>query len=131
MSYNDDYSSESLRNPVYQAYQILHLGFTLLPIIVGLDKFFNFLTNWEQYLSTKFNVLGNSSLTMLCVGVIEIAAGIGVWMRPKYFSYIVALWLVAIIVNLIMTHHFYDIALRDFGLFLGAIALGRLSSVMR
>lgn len=65
---------------------------------------------------------------MLVVGVIEIIAGIGVWLKPQIFSYIVALWLLGIIVNLLMLHQFYDIALRDLGLLLGALALGRLSS---
>lgn len=64
---------------------------------------------------------------MMVVGVIEIIAGIGVWVKPKIFSYIVAIWLLGIIVNLLMLHNFYDIALRDLGLLLGALALGRLS----
>lgn len=111
----------------HQAYQILHVGFTLLPIIAGLDKFFNFLTLWEQYLSPHFNLLGNAHTTMLVVGVVEIIAGIGVWLKPQIFAYVVALWLLAIIVNLLLLGHFYDIALRDFGLLLGAVALARLS----
>lgn len=109
------------------AYKILHIGFAILPIIAGLDKFFNFLTLWSQYLSPHFDILGNANTTMLLVGVIEIIAGIGVWIKPKFFSYIVALWLLGIIINLLMLGHFYDVALRDFGLLLGALALGRLS----
>lgn len=115
------------RKPSYQAYQILRLAFTIAPIVAGLDKFFNFLTNWEKYLSTPFDVFGNPHMTMLAVGVIEIIAGVGVWLKPKYFAYIVALWLLGIIVNLLLTHNFYDVALRDLGLLLGALALGRLS----
>jgi hypothetical protein len=118
---------DTRRNPSYQAFQILHFAFTIAPIVAGLDKFFNFLTHWEQYLSAPFNVFDNAHMTMMVVGVIEIIAGIGVWVKPKFFAYIVALWLLGIIINLLMTHHFYDIALRDLGLLLGALALGRLS----
>lgn len=109
-------------------YCLLHFGFAILPILAGLDKFFNFLTNWEQYLSAPFNVLGDAHTTMLVVGIVEIIAGIGVWFKPKVFSYIVALWLLAIIINLLVLGKFYDVALRDFGLLLGALALGRLST---
>lgn len=111
----------------YQAYQILHFGFALLPIVAGLDKFFNFLVNWEQYLSASFNILGNPHFTMLLVGIIEIIAGIGVWFKPQIFSYIVMFWLLGIIINLMILGEYYDVALRDFGLLLGAFALGRLS----
>lgn len=117
---------EAYRSPTYQAYQILHFAFTLLPILAGFDKFFNGLVHWEQYLSAPFNVLGNAHQTMGLVGIIEIVAGIGVWWRPRLFAYVVAAWLLAIIVNLLMLGHFYDIALRDAGLCLGALALGRL-----
>lgn len=116
------------KSPKFHAYQILHFAFAVLPIVAGLDKFFNALTNWSQYLSPQFNLLGDS--TMLAVGVIEIIAGIGVWLKPRYFSYIVALWLLAIIVNLLLLGKFYDIALRDFGLMLGALALGCLSKAV-
>ncbi len=119
---------EECKGPAYQAYQILHFAFTVAPIIAGLDKFFNYLTTWQQYLSPTFDVLGNPHLTMLVVGVIEIIAGLGVWFKPKIFSYIVALWLLGIIINLLLLNNFYDIALRDLGLLLGALALGRLSS---
>lgn len=117
------------KQPSYQAYQILRFAFTVAPILAGLDKFFNFLTVWDQYLSSPFNVFGNPHTTMLVVGVIEIIAGIGVWLKPKIFSYIVALWLLGIIINLLILGNFYDIALRDLGLLLGALALGRLSSL--
>lgn len=116
------------KKPSYQAYQILHIAFTVAPILAGLDKFFNFLTIWEQYLASPFNVFGNPHTTMMVVGVIEIIAGIGVWIKPKIFSYVVALWLLGIIINLLILHNFYDVALRDLGLLLGALALGRLSS---
>lgn len=111
----------------YQAYQILRFAFTVAPILAGLDKFFNFLTNWEKYLSSQFNILGNPDTTMMLVGIIEIIAGIGVWVKPKIFSYIVAVWLLGIIINLLMLGNYFDVALRDLGLLLGALALARLS----
>jgi hypothetical protein len=115
--------------PSYQAYQILHIGFTIAPIAMGLDKFFNLLVNWEQYLPPFVNNLtgGNGHTLMLVVGVIEIVAGVGVLLKPKIFAYVVALWLLLIIVNLLMIPGYFDVALRDFGLMLGALALGRLS----
>lgn len=113
--------------PCYQAYQILRFAFTVAPILAGLDKFFNILTHWEQYLSAPFDVFGNPHTTMMVVGVIEIIAGIGVWFKPQIFAYIVSLWLLAIIINLLALGQFYDVALRDLGLLLGALALGRLS----
>jgi len=128
MNHYEDTSKEPIcQKSKYQAYEILHVAFTIVPLIAGLDKFFNFLTNWQMYLSVPFNVLGNAHNTMLLVGVIEVIAGIGVWVKPKIFSYVVALWLLGIIVNLLILGSFYDIALRDFGLLLGALALGRLS----
>lgn len=121
-------SKELYKKPSYQAFQILHFAFTVAPIAAGLDKFFNLLTNWEHYLSAPFDVFGNPHTTMMAVGVIEIIAGIGVWLKPKLFSYIVALWLLGIILNLLVLGHHYDVALRDLGLLLGALALGRLSA---
>lgn len=111
----------------YQGYQILHFAFTVAPILAGLDKFFNFLTQWDKYLDPKLVLMGSPSKTMMIVGVVEIIAGIGVWVKPKIFSYIVALWLLLIMINLIHLHQYYDVALRDLGLFLSALALGRLS----
>jgi hypothetical protein len=114
-----------------QAYQILHVGFTLAPILAGLDKFFHLLTNWDQYLAPVVaSVLPVSGHTfMLVVGVIEIAAGLLVWFRPRLGAYVVAAWLWGIIIDLLLVPGYYDIALRDFGLSLGALALGRLAEV--
>src|SRR5213080_5351983 len=114
-------------SPAYQAYRILHFGFTVAPILAGLDKFFHLLVNWDQYLP---GVVANASpipahTLMLVVGVIEVVAGIGVWFKPKIFAYIVAVWLVVIIINLLLIPGYFDIALRDFGLFLAALALAR------
>lgn len=116
--------------PAYQAYQILHLGFTVAPIVAGLDKFFNLLVNWEQYLPPLVTDLvgGHGHELMLVVGVIEIIAGLGVFFKPKIFAYVVSAWLLLIVVNLLMIPSYYDVALRDFGLSLGALALARLSS---
>jgi uncharacterized membrane protein YphA (DoxX/SURF4 family) len=116
--------------PAYQAYQILRLGFTVAPIVAGLDKFFNLLVNWEQYLPPFVNNLvgGYGHELMLVVGVIEIVAGLGVFFKPRVFAYVVSAWLLLIVVNLLMIPGYYDVALRDFGLALGALALARLSS---
>ncbi|HSB26669.1 MAG TPA: hypothetical protein VLE19_02390 [Pyrinomonadaceae bacterium] len=115
--------------PAYQAYQILHVGFTVAPILFGLDKFFNLMVNWEQYLPPFVNTLvgGHGHTLMLAVGVIEIVAGLGVAFKPKVFAYVVSAWLLLIIANLLMIPGHFDIALRDFGLSLGALALARLS----
>jgi hypothetical protein len=116
-------------SPSRQAYQILHLGFTVAPILAGLDKFFNLLVNWDQYLLPFVNNLtgGHGHELMLAVGIIEIVAGLGVWFKPKIFAYVVSAWLLLIIVNLLMIPSYFDVALRDFGLSLGALALARLS----
>jgi hypothetical protein len=112
-----------------QAYLILYAGFVALPIVAGLDKFFHLLVNWDQYLAPIVtDIVPVSAHTfMLIVGVIEIVAGLLVAVRPRIGAYVVALWLWGIIVNLMLIPAFYDIALRDFGLSLGALALGRLS----
>ena len=115
--------------PAYEAYQILRVGFVVAPIIAGLDKFLNLLVNWEQYLPPFANKIvgGHGHEFMLVVGVIEIIAGIGVFFKPRVFAYVVTAWLLLIVVNLLMIPGFYDVALRDFGLALGALALARLS----
>lgn len=124
----------NLHNPIYQAYQLLHVGFTVAPVVAGIDKFLHLLVNWDNYLAPVVNNIlgGHGHVFMLIAGVIEIIAGIGVALWPKVFSYIVAAWLLGIIINLLlipasnpMPH--YDVALRDLGLCLGALALGRLS----
>ena len=116
-------------SPSYQAYQILHLAFIVAPVVAGLDMFFHLLVNWDQYLPPLANTLvgGHGHELLLGVGVIEVVAGIGVAFKPKIFSYVVAAWLALIIVNLLMIPGYFDVALRDFGLLLGALALARLS----
>ena len=116
-------------SPAYQAYRILHFGFVVAPILAGLDKFFHLLVNWDQYLpGVVANISPISAHTlMLIVGVIEIVAGLGVAIKPRIFAYVVAAWLAVIIINLLLIPGYFDIALRDFGLLLAALALGALS----
>ena len=109
------------------AYQILHLGFTVAPILFGLDKFFNLMTDWTEFLPEFVTDIVSGTTVMALVGVVEIAAGIGVWLRPKIFAWVLAGWLGVIIVTLAIAGEFWDIALRDFGLLLGAVALGQLA----
>ncbi len=121
--------TENASSGSYQAYQILRFAFTVAPIVAGLDKFLHLLVNWDQYLPSFVNrmVGGHGHELMLAVGVIEIVAGIGVAIKPRIFAYVVAAWLVLIIANLLMIPGYYDVALRDLGLALGALALARLS----
>ena len=122
--------SVSATRPSYQAYQILRFGFTVAPIVAGLDKFFHLLVNWDQYLPGTVNAMtgGHGHQLMLVVGVIEIVAGLGVAFKPRIFAYVVSAWLLLIIVNLLMIPGYFDVALRDLGLSLGALALARLSA---
>jgi len=117
------------RRPAYQAYRLLQAGFTVAPILAGVDKFFHLMTNWDMYLATSVEkMLPVSGHTfMLLVGVIEIIAGLLVAVVPRVGAWVVAGWLCGIIVNLFLDQAFYDVALRDFGLALGAIALGLLA----
>ena len=113
----------------HQAFLILRFGFTVAPIIAGLDKFMGLLTNWDKYLAPAVsNGLGIAPHTfMMIVGVIEIVAGIVVATRPRFGGYLVAVWLLGIIGNLILTGGYLDVALRDLGLCLGALSLARLA----
>jgi hypothetical protein len=118
-----------LARPAYQAYLVLYAGFVALPILAGVDKFLHLLVNWDQYLAPWVaGLLPVSGHTfMLVVGVVEITAGLLVAFRPRLGAVVVALWLAGIILNLLLAGGFYDVALRDFGLCLGAIALARLA----
>ena len=112
-----------------QAFRILRLGFIVAPIVAGLDKFLHVLTDWDKYLAPVVsNTLGIRPHTfMSIVGVIEIIAGVVVALRPRIGAYVVAAWLAGIIVNLILVGGYLDVALRDFGLLLAALALARLA----
>jgi hypothetical protein len=115
--------------PAYQAYQALHLGLTVAPILAGIDKFFHLLCNWDQYLApwmANLSPIGGHNL-MLVVGVVEIAAGILVAIKPRLGAPVVGAWLCLIILNLITMASYLDVALRDLGLALAAFALWRLS----
>ena len=118
-------------DPVAQATLLLRIAFTVAPILFGLDKFANVLTDdWTRYLAPAFNdiIPGNASDAMHIVGVVEIAAGLVVAITPRFGGYLVAAWLGGIIVNLLLVGGYGDIALRDFGLMLGALTLTRLAS---
>jgi len=120
---------EGLDSPARQAYQILHIGFTVAPLLAGLDKFTNLLVDWTQYLAPFLANIVPASTFMAIVGVVEIIAGLLVFFKPRIGAYVVAAWLLGIIGNLLLIPGYYDVALRDFGLFLGAVALARLSAV--
>jgi len=115
--------------PAYQAYQILHVAFVVAPLVAGADKFFHFLVNWDQYLSPLVTrTLPISAHTfMQAVGIIEIVAALLVALMPAIGGWVVGLWLLGIVVNLLTIPAYFDIALRDFGLALGAFALARLA----
>jgi hypothetical protein len=117
-------------SPSYQAYQILHLAFVVAPVVAGIDKFFHILVNWDQYLSplvTKMLPISGHTF-MLGVGVIEIVAGLLVAFLPAVGGLVVGAWLCGIILNLLSIPGYFDVALRDLGLALGAFALARLAT---
>jgi uncharacterized membrane protein YphA (DoxX/SURF4 family) len=122
---------ELVRDPRYQAFLLLRIGFTAAPILFGLDKFANVLVDWTKYLAPWINdiVPGTGQDFMYFVGIVEIVAGLVVLVKPRYGAYLVAAWLAGIILNLLTYSGYYDVALRDFGLLLGALTLGRLASV--
>jgi hypothetical protein len=124
-------STELRDDPAAQAFVLLRIAFTVAPILFGLDKFAGVLTDdWTRYLSSEFNSLipGSAADAMHIVGVVEIAAGLVVAAVPRFGGYLVAAWLGGIILNLLLVGGYGDIALRDFGLMLGALTLTRLAS---
>jgi hypothetical protein len=124
-------STELRDDPAAQAFVLLRIAFTVAPILFGLDKFAGVLTDdWTRYLSSEFNSLipGSAATAMDIVGVVEIAAGVLVAVAPRLGGYVVAAWLGGITVNLLLAGGYGDIALRDFGLLLGALTLARLAS---
>jgi hypothetical protein len=120
-------------NPAYQAYLVLRTGFVVAPILFGLDKFTNLLADWPAYLAPAVDrlVLGSAAGAMVAVGVVEVVAGLVVAVRPKVGGYLVAAWLAGIIGNLLLLGDHYDVALRDFGLLLAALALARLAAAFQ
>ena len=125
-------SSQALRaDPVAQAFTLLRIGFTVAPILFGIDKFAGVLTDdWTRYLAPAFNdiIPGSAADAMHIVGVVEILAGLTVAVAPRFGGLLVAAWLGGIIVNLLIVGGYGDIALRDFGLMLGALTLARLAT---
>lgn len=124
-------TSADIDNPVFQSFWLLRIAFTVAPILFGADKFAHVMTNWDKYLAPEFVDLLNvqAHTLMYVVGAIEIVAGLVVLARPRFGAFLVAAWLVGIIVNLAMIGGYYDVALRDFGLFLAALTLARLATV--
>ena len=128
-------SEDRVRAAAQQAYVLLRIGFTVAPVLFGLDKFFNWTVHWPDYLAPWINdiVPGSAQDFMYFVGVVEIVAGLVVLVAPVIGGFLVAGWLAGIIVNLLTANppEYYDIALRDFGLFIAALALGRLALAYR
>ncbi|HEX2193226.1 MAG TPA: hypothetical protein VHH09_08530 [Acidimicrobiales bacterium] len=117
-------------DPAYQAFLLLRTAFTVAPVLFGLDKFAHWLVDWDRYLAPEIvdALPGTAHELMYVVGAIEVVAGLVVAIRPRFGGYLVAAWLGAIIVNLLLQGDYYDIALRDFGLLVGALALARLAT---
>ena len=122
-------TADELHDPVVQSFWLLRIGFTVAPILFGIDKFAQVMTDWTKYLASEYNDLipGTASQAMHAVGIVEIAAGLLVAVRPRIGAYVVAAWLAGIILDLLLVGGYGDVALRDFGLMLGALTLGRLA----
>lgn len=123
--------ADGVRGAAYQAFWLLRIGFTVAPILFGIDKFFNWTVHWPDYLAGWINNImpGSAQDFMYFVGVVEIAAGLIVAVAPVIGAPLVAAWLAGIVINLLTNNppEYYDIALRDFGLMLGALTLTRLA----
>ena len=115
----------------YQAFMLMCLGYTVLPLAMGIDKFFNAMVSWPKYLADWIDNIapGTAQQFMYFVGVVEIIAGVLVLLKPRYGAYVVAAWLAGIVINLFSYGEWYDVAVRDLGLMAGALVLGRLASV--
>ena len=114
----------------YQAFWLLRIGFTIAPIVFGVDKAFHVLTDWDRYLAPVVDDLvpGSAHQAMYVVGIVEVLAGLVVALAPRFGGYLVAAWLAGIIINLLLIPGYYDVALRDFGLLLAALTLARLAT---
>ncbi len=124
-------SSVLRKDPGAQAFMLLRIAFTVAPILFGLDKFAEvMISDWPKYLASEFNdvIPGSAQDAMYIVGAVEIAAGLVVALAPRFGGLLVAGWLGGIIVSLLLVGGYGDIALRDFGLLLGALTLARLAS---
>ena len=118
-------------DPRFQAFWMLRLGYTAIPLTMGIDKFFNGLVYWPKYLADWIDNIapGTAQQFMYFVGIVEIVAGVLVLLKPRYAAYVVAAWLAGIVINLFSYGEWYDVAVRDLGLLAGALVLGRLASV--
>ncbi len=116
-------------DPAYGAFVLLWVGFIAVPLVMGLDKFFNVLTTWENYLAPWIANISPFSAhgTMIAIGIVEVVAAVMMVLRPRYAAWVVSIWLLGIVVNLLTYSGFYDVALRDFGLMVAAVALGLLA----
>jgi hypothetical protein len=114
---------------VYEAYRILQFGFIILPIVAGIDKFVGLLAYWNMYVGSWTTRLtgGHDNLFLMAVGLCEIALGIGIALKPRYFGYVAAAWMCAVILNVLSLNMYYDIAMRDLGLAIAALALARIA----
>jgi uncharacterized membrane protein YphA (DoxX/SURF4 family) len=123
----------ALSDPAYRAFLLLRTVFTVAPILFGLDKFTNLLTDWPHYLAPWLDAIvpGTAQQAMYAVGVVEVVAGIAVALAPRFGAWLVAAWLLGIIINLVTFPGFFDVALRDFGLLVAAIALAQLATRYR
>src|SRR5215470_11683765 len=123
--------SKDVNTAAFQAFWLLRIGFTVAPILFGIDKFFNWSVDWPDYLAGWVNDImpGSAQDFMYFVGGVEILAGLLVLFAPRIGAFVVAAWLGGIVINLLTVDPptYYDIALRDFGLMLGALTLGRLA----
>ena len=127
--------ADGVREAAFQSFWLLRIGFTAAPILFGIDKFFNWTVHWPDYLAPWINdiVPGRGQDFMYFVGVVEIVAGLTVAVAPWIGGPLVAAWLAGIVINLLTNDppQYYDIALRDFGLLLGALTLARLAFAIR
>lgn len=124
-------AERDLANPVFQAFTLLRVFFTVGPIVFGLDKFTDWLVDWPTYLAGPIDDLipGSGHQLIAAVGIIEVVAGITVAIRPRFGAYLITFWLMLIILNLVIVNRFYDVALRDLGLLIATLALGQLAKV--
>lgn len=129
-THTSEHTRTWLRDPASQAFVLLRTVFTVAPILFGLDKFLNLLVDWPSYLAPIVTDIlpFDAQQIMYAVGVVEIAAGIVVALAPRFGALLVAVWLAGIIVNLLLVPGYFDVALRDFGLLVGALALQRLAT---
>lgn len=122
-----DISERNFANPVYQAYLLLHAALVLAPLVAGIDKFLYILVDWDVFLNPYVAAVIPTSLFMKVVGVLEIGVALLIGWRPAAGAFVLALWMLGVIINLLVFPAYYDIVLRDFGIFLSTLSLSRLA----